>query len=107
MTHWTITEDHRRSMSAFFTDFWALVKAAYEIPQEPQANALYWRTLVLWSDALMKKYNSDPMMCGLVMAFIDGQSERQANIQNDNKNRLSGSDPNGPKPKTEYILTIQ
>lgn len=83
MTHWTITEDHRRSMSAFFSDFWALVKAAYEIPQEPQANALYWRTLVQWSDALMKKYNSDPMICGLVMAFIDGQSEKQQRGNNE------------------------
>ena len=77
---WTITEQNKRIMSAFFTDFWALVKESYEIPQEPQANALYWRTLILWCDKLMKKYNGDPVICRLVVSYIDGQSDRQKNM---------------------------
>lgn len=74
---WTITEEHRQEMAAFFADFWQMIKASYEIPQEPQANAEYWRTLITWSDELMKKYSCNPVISRLVISYIDAQTEKQ------------------------------
>ena len=73
---WTITEEHRQEMAAFFADFWQMIKASYEIPQEPKANSLYWRTLVQWCDELMNKHGSDPTANRLVVAYLDAQADR-------------------------------
>lgn len=69
--NWNITEEHKTHLSAFFTDFWSLIKASYEVENSDQ----YWETLVKWCDALMTKHD-DPMVNRIVMAYLDSQSIR-------------------------------
>ena len=62
------------------TDFWKLIKASYEIPADTESGSdHYWATLVKWCDALMKKYNSDPVINRIVAGYLDGQSDRACN----------------------------
>lgn len=73
----SITEEHKAHLSAFFTDFWNLVKASYEVPEvEDPGSDLYWQSLIKHCDALMKKHD-DPLVNRLVMGFLDAQSCRQ------------------------------
>lgn len=74
---WTISEEHKKQMSAFLSDFWALIKASYEFPaDEDPGHDHYWETLVKWNDALITKYKSDPVVAGIVIGYLDGQSRR-------------------------------
>lgn len=76
---WTITDEHKQILSSFMADFWKLIKASYEFPNDMDpAHDHYWTTLIKWCDALMKKYNNDPTVCRIVMAYIDSQSDRAA-----------------------------
>lgn len=77
---WKITEEHKETMSAFMGDFWQIVKASYEFPDPESAdNDHYWKSLIHWSDVLMKKYGNgaDPIINRVVMGYLDGQSIRQ------------------------------
>ena len=75
---WEITEEHKKTMSAFMTDFWSMIKASYEIPEESDqaAGDHYWSTLVKWADALGTKYNADRVIMGIILGYLDGQSNR-------------------------------
>ena len=74
---WTISEEHKETMSAFMSDFWKLIKASYEFPSDiSPLHDHYWNTLVKWSDALVRKYDSDPTIARIVIGYIDGQSDR-------------------------------
>lgn len=74
---WIISEEHKKNMSAFMSDFWALIKASYEFPaDEDPGHDHYWETLVKWCDALMNKYRSDPVITAIVSGYLDGQSRR-------------------------------
>ena len=75
--HWSITEEHKAHLSAFFADFWNLIKASYEVPEvEDPDSDLYWQSLIEHCDVLMKKHD-DPLVNRLVMGFLDAQSCRQ------------------------------
>ena len=76
--NWKITEEHKKTMSAFMTDFWDLIKASYEMPPEDdQAEGdHYWSTLVKWADAMGTKYNADRVIMGIILGYLDGQSNR-------------------------------
>lgn len=74
---WTIKDTHKQTMSSFMTDFWQMIKASYEIPADTDSGSdHYWSTLVKWCDALMKKYNSDPVINRIVAGYLDGQSDK-------------------------------
>lgn len=74
---WTISEEHKRQMSAFLSDFWSLIKASYEFPDdEDPGHDHYWSTLIKWADALGKKYDCDPVIRRMIIGYIDGQSIR-------------------------------
>lgn len=74
---WSITEEHKKQLSTFFTDFWILVKRFNEPPEaEASDSDLYWQSLIKQCDALMKKHD-DPLVNRLVMGFLDAQSCRQ------------------------------
>ena len=74
---WNISEEHKTHLSAFFTDFWSLIKASYEVPEvEDPDSDQYWETLVKWCDALMTKHD-DPLVNRLVVAYLDAQSCKQ------------------------------
>ena len=76
MGDWTIKEDHKQTMSAFMADFWAMVKESYEMPDgsDKAMEDHYWSTLVKWADALGKKYDCDPVISGMIVGYLDGQS---------------------------------
>ena len=74
MEQWKITEDNKKVMSAFMADFWNMVKASYEIPEDD--NDHYWSTLVKWADALGNKYHADKTVMGIVLGYLDGQSNK-------------------------------
>lgn len=75
--HWGITEEHKAHLSAFFADFWNLIKASYEVPEvEDPDSDLYWQSLIMHCDVLMKKHD-DPLVNRLVMGYLDTQSCRQ------------------------------
>ena len=81
---WNITEEHKTHLSAFFTDFWHLVKAFFEAPEvEDPDSDQYWQSLIMQCDALMKKHN-DPLINRLVMAYLDAQSCKQCPEGRDN-----------------------
>lgn len=65
-------------MRAFFSDFWEVVVAAYELPADADDDR-YWATLIHWADVLMNKHGggNNPVVNRLVMAFLDAQSIRQ------------------------------
>ena len=74
---WKISEEHKQTMSSFMTDYWQLIKASYEIPADTDpSHDHYWKTLVYWCDALMKKYNGDPVINRIVAGYLDGQSDK-------------------------------
>ena len=75
---WEINEEHKKTMSAFMSDFWNMIKASYEMPAESDQTGTdhYWATLVKWADALMKKYDADPVINSMVLGYLDGQSNR-------------------------------
>lgn len=74
---WKISDIHKQTMSSFMTDFWDLIKASYEFPDdEDPEHDHYWSTLVKWCDALMTKYRSNKTINGIVCGFINGQSYR-------------------------------
>ena len=74
---WTITDEHKQTLSSFMTDFWRLIKASYEIPADTDpAHDHYWTTLVKWCGALMEKYNGDPVINRVVAGYLDGQSDK-------------------------------
>lgn len=73
---WNITAEHKAHLSAFFTDFWSLIKASYEVPEvEDPDSDLYWQSLIEHCDVLMTKHD-DPMVNRLVVAYLDSQSIR-------------------------------
>ena len=74
MDDWKINDDHMKTMSAFMSDFWRLIKASYEIPKDGDDH--YWQTLVKWADALGTKYDGDKTIMGIILGYIDGQSVR-------------------------------
>lgn len=78
MDEWKIKEEHKAVMSAFMADFWKLIKASYEMPPEEDraAGDHYWATLVKWADALGTKYKSDRVIMGIILGYLDGQSNR-------------------------------
>ena len=79
---WEITEEHKKQMSLFMTDFWSLVKASYEMPDEPKEESdHYWSTLVRWADALSRKYNGDPVINGIILGYLDGQSNKATGFE--------------------------
>ena len=80
---WEITEEHKKQMSLFMTDFWSLVKASYEMPpDEPKEGSdHYWSTLVRWADALSRKYNGDPVINGIILGYLDGQSNKATGFE--------------------------
>ena len=80
---WEITEEHKQQMSEFMTDFWKVIKASYEMPQKDDKSAVdhYWATLVKWADALSKKYNGDPVINGIILGYLDGQSNKHTGFQ--------------------------
>lgn len=65
------------------SDFWAMIKASYEAPpqEDEKADDHYWTTLVKWSDALGKKYGCDPILCGIIMGYLDGQNHKANGIE--------------------------
>ncbi len=71
---WKITDEHKETVSKFMTDFWSLVKASYEAPddEDKQASDHYWSTMMNWADALSKKYN-DVILNGIIIGYLDGQ----------------------------------
>lgn len=75
---WEISEDHKKIMSAFMTDFWKLIKASYEMPEDTdkEASDHYWATVVKWVDALSKKYNGDVTINCMLLGYLDGQSNK-------------------------------
>lgn len=79
---WEITEEHKQTVSLFMGDFWKLVKASYEMPldDDKPASDHYWSTLVKWADALSKKYDGDPVMTGIILGYLDGQSNKSNGI---------------------------
>ena len=75
-----ITEEHKKTMSAFFSAFWEIVKGSYEVPAADDPDAgLYWETLLKQCNVLMNRFN-DPLINRLVMAYLDGQSCRKDNL---------------------------
>lgn len=80
---WEITEEHKETMSAFMSDFWKVIKASYEMPpEEPKSdNDHYWVTLIKWSDALSKKYKSDPVINGIILGYLDGMSAKSKGFE--------------------------
>ena len=79
MDEWKIKEDHKTIMSAFMADFWKLVKASYEMPEDDEGINHYWATMIKWADALGKKYDSDPVICGMILGYLDGLSVKSNN----------------------------
>ena len=79
---WEINEEHKKQMSGFMTDFWKMVKASYEMPSDSQEEASdhYWFTLTRWADALSKKYDGDPVINGIILGYLDGQSNKSNGI---------------------------
>ena len=79
---WEITEEHKQTMSDFMTDFWKLVKATYEMPAESNKSVEdhYWSTLTRFADALSKKYDGDPVINGIILGYLDGQSSKATGI---------------------------
>ena len=75
---WEITEEHKQQMSGFMTDFWKMVKASYEAPSEEnkEDHDHYWVTIVKWADALSKKYHGNQMINGIILGYLDGQSNK-------------------------------
>ena len=80
---WEISEEHKKQMSSFMTDFWNLVKATYEMPsdEKKEASDHYWHTLVKWSNILSKKYAGDPVINGIIIGYLDGQSNKSNGVQ--------------------------
>lgn len=76
MGEWEINEDHKKVMSAFMSDFWTMVKKSYEMPEgdDKEQEDHYWSTLIKWADALGKKYDCDPVISGIIVGYLDGQS---------------------------------
>lgn len=75
--NWIIQDEHKTQMSTFMKDFWALIKASYEMPAETSMeHDHYWRTLVNWCNALMEKYSDNQTIIKMVMGYLDGQSAR-------------------------------
>lgn len=75
---WMITDEHKKQMSDFMSDFWKMIKASYEMPPstDKRENDHYWYTIVKWADALSKKYNGDPVINGIILGYLDGQSNK-------------------------------
>jgi len=74
---WQITDEHKATMSAFMSDFWSLIKASYEMPENnTDVEDHYWTTLVKWADALGTKYNADKVIMGIILGYLDGQSNK-------------------------------
>lgn len=78
MGKWDIKEDHQKVMSSFMSDFWSMIKASYEMPEDEDVDH-YWSTLVKWADALGKKYGCDPVISGMIIGYLDGQSIKSNN----------------------------
>lgn len=78
MGKWDIKEDHQKVMSSFMSDFWSMIKASYEMPEDEDVDH-YWSTLVKWADALGKKYDCDPVISGMIIGYLDGQSIKSNN----------------------------
>ena len=78
MIKWDIKEDHQKVMSSFMSDFWSMIKASYEMPEDEDVDH-YWSTLVKWADALGKKYGCDPVISGMIIGYLDGQSIKSNN----------------------------
>ena len=73
---WTISDEHKETMSAFMADFWKLIKASYEFPSDiSPVHDHYWNTMVKWCDALIRKYDCDPTITRMVMGYLDGRSK--------------------------------
>ena len=79
MGKWDIKEEHQIVMSAFMSDFWSMIKASYEMPEDDSDVDHYWSTLVKWADALGKKYGCDPVISGMIIGYLDGQSIKSNN----------------------------
>lgn len=79
MDEWKIKGEHLKIMSAFMTDFWLMIKASYEMPEDDDKVDHYWSTLVKWADALGKKYDGDPVISGMIVGYLDGQSIKSNN----------------------------
>lgn len=78
MGKWDIKEGHQKVMSSFMSDFWSMIKASYEMPEDEDVDH-YWSTLVKWADALGKKYDCDPVISGMIIGYLDGQSIKSNN----------------------------
>lgn len=84
MADWKITEEHKQKMSEFMADLWSLVKASYEMPPENDKDTTeldhYWTTLCKWADALSTKYGGDPVINGMILGYMEGQSDKSVGI---------------------------
>lgn len=66
----------------FMSDYWQLIKTTFDQPDPSSTeSSAYWKTLMDSGRDLAEKYNEDPFVRRLVLAYLDYQDGRQARKQ--------------------------
>lgn len=73
----TVMEDGITRERQFMNDYWTFRKKFYE----PKSENTYWMNLITEANELMKKYDTDDYLGGLVLTCIDDLEHRYARIE--------------------------